>query len=743
MAQNEILNSIKEFLNEEKWSKFQLSEYNVKKFKQVDEIIGKIDDSQIKDAVIKVCMELLEKNEYNLIARYIIAVLSYPEDTKRFFDGFEKVINNFRERAKWGIVEYLSKRMNEIEENEFGLRTLMESFKFLNKFQDKIEIQKKISKLNPEDTSISLSIAKDYEQNKNIDESIFYYKQAIKVFITQKNAKMIEEIWLKFIDMVDSNDISIFLDMESALKANFDAEFVSNLYGLLIPDLSKKKRYDEAIKLLKMILEYSPKNKEYREKLVEIYSIKYKDHSRLEDLLKSSGLKMWWKDINSAILLFEKQIKFDVGVYVYHHSWGTGKIVEISRENITIDFPDSPEHKMSFDMALNTLQILQKEHIKVLKRYDSENIKKIADKEPLKFIEIVLNSYPNREITIDELKEEITDGVINSKDWMKWWNNTKKELKTSSNFKFIDAEKKIKYVEGEKNFGDIILGNFDKSELFDEKIKITYDLIENDIHRKVNIKIYQHIADWFIKNLNDNLKIKPEISYISLIVINKLSSACPSILKNKLKVNAEDIINSVSNITSFFKHVDIIEYQKILIHDIVKYRDDWEQILYDIMFSETSKIFEFVLDIFVQKKKTDNVDKIIKETMESYREYPELFLWIAKNILSESLKEYLQDDINKYKFKVFEVSFFMLSYIGRQIKKKSDVQNNTKLQKQIIRLLFDNSTSYFLNFIKYGNENNIDVSSLLRLFKENEHIPEKHKENIVGELRSLEKPIIA
>jgi len=62
-----------------------------------------------------------------------------------------------------------------------------------------------------------------------------------------------------------------------------------------------------------------------------------------------------------------------------------------------------------------------------------------------------------------------------------------------------------------------------------------------------------------------------------------------------------------------------------------------------------------------------------------------------------------------------------------------------KIQKQIIRLLFDKKTDNFLNFIKEAAESGFDTTSLLTLFKENEYIPKKQKENMMAELRDIDK----
>ena len=76
------------------------------------------------------------------------------------------------------------------------------------------------------------------------------------------------------------------------------------------------------------------------------------------------------------------------------------------------------------------------------------------------------------------------------------------------------------------------------------------------------------------------------------------------------------------------------------------------------------------------------------------------------------------------------------------MKNKKNTDYYSKVQKQVIRLLFDKSANYFLSFIKDSVENNHDISSLINIFMENEYVPKKHRENIVGELRSIEKSIV-
>jgi len=75
--------------------------------------------------------------------------------------------------------------------------------------------------------------------------------------------------------------------------------------------------------------------------------------------------------------------------------------------------------------------------------------------------------------------------------------------------------------------------------------------------------------------LKKEISNNPAYSYISLIVINKLCHSNKEISRMDLKIDEKEILNSVSSIPQLFKQVDVLEYQKILLNDIAKYREDW------------------------------------------------------------------------------------------------------------------------------------------------------------------------
>lgn len=739
MNKESMIKEITNLLEEEKWSKFQLSEYNLSKFMNLERVLDEVLNSGLKSDVLLLCHEYLKKNEYNLVARYLISVLSYPEETDVFNAGFKKIIGNFKEREKWGIVEFLSKKMLSFQEDEFALRTLIDSLKALNKSKEILPLQEQLLKIVPEDQHLALSLARINESSNNAPQAVKYYKMAFKMFITGKNSKSVEDIWFKILEL-SGEPLEIYYEVESLLHTHFSPQFTVNLLSLLIHSLTKSEQYNDVISILKKMLQMDPANKENREELIKVYRLKYKDHTKLEELLKASGLRMWWKDINSAVDLFEKQIRFDVGVYVSHYNWGCGKIIRLENELIHIDFEKNPEHKMSFDMALNTLEIIPESHIKVRKRYELDTMTAMAQEKPVQVIEIILSHTPRKELSLDQLKDEILDRLIKPEDWQRWWNRTKKELKISQNFKFIESERLIKFIETDSSYGDIILGKFDNTPAFLDRIDIINELLLNDTGKKVSLEIYQHIADFLIGFIHENCKSKPELAYISSIIVNKIKSFYPEVVLTHLAYDEDAIVKNVEDLVALFRLINIFDYQKRLVENIIRNNSDWDKILYRILFTENNKIFDFIIDLLVKNGKKEMILTLIDETLEKYRETPELFYFISKNIISGAWAHIIKTDM-EIKSRIFLGLFSLLFYLGRQIRNKINPDHFSKIQKQIIRLLFDKNTNHFLSYIKQAVSDNHDTSSLLTLFKENEYIPKKTKENIIAELRNFEKPV--
>ena len=138
--------------------------------------------------------------------------------------------------------------------------------------------------------------------------------------------------------------------------------------------------------------------------------------------------------MHEAIADFEKHIGFDTGNYVFHRTWGIGRISASKDDTFTIDFSNKTSHKMSLKMAVSALEVLSAEHIWVLKRTlpKEELAKKVKD-DPSWALKTIIKSFGNL-ADMKKIKAELVPDVLTAGEWARWNTEARSILKKDSAF---------------------------------------------------------------------------------------------------------------------------------------------------------------------------------------------------------------------------------------------------------------------------------------------------------------------
>ncbi len=277
------------------------------------------------------------------------------------------LISIFMDNHKWNVVEYLAERILEYGENKYALRTLGECY------ENRDEEREEARDLGPPDPrGLRGSGHRQDPRGKaragrDMPAAVDYYKKAIHRFINKKQFASVKELWDKLIKL-SPEDIDFFFHIEGRIARAINGERAASLLVTLIPHYKEKEDWNTSIEILKKILAYDSKNNAARKDIIECYREKYAAHSQLEEYIKISNLTQNWRNVHEAIADFEKHIGFDTGNYVFHRTWGIGRISASKDDTFTIDFANKTSHKMSLKMAVSALEVLSPEHIWVLKR---------------------------------------------------------------------------------------------------------------------------------------------------------------------------------------------------------------------------------------------------------------------------------------------------------------------------------------------------------------------------------------
>ena len=131
---------------------------------------------------------------------------------------------------------------------------------------------------------------------------------------------------------------------------------------------------------------------------------------------------------------FEKHISFDEGNYVFHRTWGMGRIKSIKDDQFVIDFLKKRDHRMSLKMAVNALHILGHDHFWVLRATTPrDKIKDRVKAEPAWALRTIIKSF-NNAADMKRVKAELVPRILTPSEWTKWSTTARRILKTDSAF---------------------------------------------------------------------------------------------------------------------------------------------------------------------------------------------------------------------------------------------------------------------------------------------------------------------
>lgn len=734
MTLDHIRNELRHILEAEKWNKYQLGEYNLSRFQELDGLLDGLRtaaDPATLEELRSEAAETLKRNEHHISAHYIAAVLGF--ETGHAQEALRlalRLAQHFQRKEKHHIVEHICRRALAHADDPLLLRTLVAALRSQNKHAEIEGLLERLLRLEPDDTELVLQLAGLKEKHNKPREALRLYRTALSAFIRERRKKETEEVWERVISLTP-DFLGVLLPFEDALTAAFDRDFVFHLLQRLSQAYPDRKDLDTLILLQKRLLHLKPDDKGLRNRLIELYSQKHHGHSQLGAFLISSGLKQWWGDVFQAIDRFERFIQFDVGTYVWHQSWGVGRVKLIQESSVTVDFERDPDHRMTFEMALSSLTVLPPDHIKAMKRFRPDELRRLLDEDPVRLMEILLLSQPHRTVTVETVRSELTDGLLPQDQWNRWWNRARKAMKASDRFAFPDS-KTIRLVERLVPVEEELLRKFEDAPDFASKADIAEQALalENAPHR--DPALYQAFPTYFLPLLASPDPVESVRSYLVLSRLRKVRPDIPIDLSGfdlPARLRDDETVVRVFNALAQ-------EEKKEFLGLIDQHRPEPYELYLKLLRTRFSVFHPVLLDRAEKALGRERITEFLRGLLADYKDHPDVLLGFGRHFLA--------DDGRFDRTEVYTNLLYLVAVLGRKIRNGENEEENRRIQKNAIGLLFNrqgpNLISYIVEKKKAGSP---DAQKLVDLALDNAYLPDKHKKEIVDEVRKLENIIIA
>ena len=704
-------------LNEEKWTRAAIGNYTTKNFESLYKLISDARNENVIDEVKQICDDHLAHTKNSIIALYISSIISL---SNQLLDDSTVVslIGIFIDNHRTQIVEYLCKKVLEYGESKFALRTLSDCYKTSGS-PELYDIWERLVKVDYDEADIAKLLAEKYEKDGNTEKSIEYYKKALYRFINRKQINGIKEMWAR-LAAATPDEIDFFFRIQAKITAVMGSGKNSVLMQDIYQYYKTNENWNISIDILKLILSYDDKDSWAREEIIECFKNKYKDHSQLDECIKVSNLNQNWRPVFDAIADFEKHISFDKGSFVFHRTWGVGRIASVKDDELVIDFTKKRSHKMSLKMGITALQTLATDHIWVLKSTaNKETLAKKIKTEPEWALKTIIKSFDNN-CDMKRVKQELVPSLLTAGEWTGWNTKARKILKENPIFG-INPENIDFYTVRTRpiSLEEKLSNEFKAQKNFFARIELLNLFDQSDSCDK-DSDMFKEMLDYFEGFLKSVSQINEQI--ISAYILVKEFAAEKQAALTVKQYNFTELYEKIEDLTQIYLGIkDKVSIKgQTLRQKFLKYIKNliphWEK-EYIRLFPAV--LSDEILKALLEDGKVEEVQALVKECFENYRVYRGAVIWCFINVQNEEWFKEIGINL-EYQFIVL---IHVLDITYREINSRRNTTENRKLNHQVHSILFGKD-ALLENFII---DNNVDT--ITRLY------------TLIGDIKDLEPAI--
>jgi transcription elongation factor GreA len=713
MEKEKLLEKLNLLFKEELWGRIEPKDIGISKFKILDDLFNSLVSASLFAETLESCKNHLKEHGDSVTASYLIGLIGYH--TNRLEDTFylKRLIDLFLDNHKWAVAERIAEKILEYGENRIALRAIAISLERLGRNRDAIPVWESMLKIDRFDAEVAKKLAFAIIDD-DPEKSIQYMKLSIEGFIKNGEYDEIANLWNKLVS-VYWEDMAFFERIERMLVDARQLDLTAALLKTLLNMYRDKDDPERSIEILKKILQYTPDDNSSRRELVKFYEKRYGQNSQFQQFLKLSKLNNFKYPAKHAIHDFENYIVFDKGNYAYHRSWGVGKIVEIDSEKVHIDFKEKAGHQMSIQMALQSLNPISSDHLYVMEYEDFDTVKDMFKDDFRHFFEILIKSYSSS-ITLANIKKELIPKYIDAKSWSKWWNKTRTEIKRDPHFGFSEKKKDLVFMRDKPvTFGEELLSNMTNAESFSEKLDVAIEFV-NNIDAGEGASLSQYFIDYFTREVKVGSPTKQILSYFILRGLSKFVDARKLKLE-PIRAKIIEFMEQSHELPIISIKISSYDYKKDFINLIEESRKDWPQVVAEILFETPLRIHKYIMNNLIRENSYNIINNFIDKVIPGAKQYPEIFIWVAKNIFTKTW-DY---DWLDYSREALLLTFFRLMNELKKIETKGN-----RLKNMTIDILFDNDMAVLNEIVEYGDE--AFMKKVYDLFGSVSYINESHLE---------------
>ena len=414
------------------------------------------------------------------------------------------------------------------------------------------------------------------------------------------------------------------------------------MLSALVARLQEQGFFAQSLVALRKMTEIAPRERILKHGLLTAFRNIYKDDPRLPVYLAQSKLETD-ADLKGALQKIDTYFAFEVGRFVNHGAgWGPGKIVEVDPEttSISIDFATKKGHRLSMEMARGITEFIPENDLRAMKLDRLDELKRLAEDDPAEVIRAALRSRRNK-ATLREIKDRLTDGVIPPEAWSRWWTKTRLKLKTASDVTIGPGNNPtLELSQDVRGYAQNCLRDLKLLDSTEKRLKYFRDLLEeSEEHAEGEAAIgavARYLTDAATSPTTD-LTLGSRISLAFLLRETKRripSTEMPATLEPAATAtDPRAVLDALPSIPIGGHRVEIVQLLRTTVG-----KDATALYRASILRGEPEAA-DSCMAALVASGKREEVDRLVREINERFREYPMSYLWYARAVYGDRLPE--------------------------------------------------------------------------------------------------------
>ncbi|MGA8163728.1 MAG: GreA/GreB family elongation factor [Waddliaceae bacterium] len=455
--------------------------------------------------------------------------------------------------------------------------------------------------------------------------------------INNLNFQKFFQLWEEYCTN-DRVDVEEFEQLLILIKESEFAPLFGQLVETALPLWQCIENEEDAYRILQLLIDLQQTNTPLlAETAYSALEKKYGLDPHFKEKIRQVGL-LTRDGFQGAISHFELLSRMKKGKFVFHSSgWGTGEVIDVSplREQVAVEFEMVAGVKhLTFDNAFKTLIPLDDDHFLSCRFGDPDLFEEKARKNPVEIIKILLRDLGPK--TAGEVKEELCVLVIPEEDWSKWWQTTRAKLKKDP---MIDSPASIQgrfaLRASEISQKERFCRAIENQTTLDGIIHTSYSFVRDFPHLLQKEETKKSIKERLI-GLFSHGEITRVQEFQIFIFLESLFDDEPEGRSIKTFIENLDDIETIVNA------MDIIAFKKRALLLIRKYREDWADIFFALLFLiEQNPLREYVFKELLQDDKAKNIlISRLNQLVEHPETNPGVFIWYFQKIMKGESKHF-------------------------------------------------------------------------------------------------------